>query len=78
LFVLWFIIVSIKMTAFVVLDIELNWMAAAVLIPIAAIGHVIGLKTHEYILQNDAVFKRITGLVLFVISALGLFSANTV
>lgn len=77
LFVLWFIIVSIKMTAFVVLGIELNWMAALVLIPVATIGHVIGLKTHEYILHNDAVFKRITGLVLFVISALGLLSANS-
>jgi len=76
--VLWFIIVSIKMTAFVVLGIELNWMAALLLIPIAAVGHVIGLKTHEYILRNDAVFKRITGLVLFVISALGLLSANPV
>lgn len=77
LFVLWFIIVSIKMTAFVVLGIELNWMAALVLIPVATIGHVIGLKTHEYILHNDALFKRITGLVLFVISALGLLSANS-
>jgi len=76
LFVLWFVIVSIKMTAFVVLGIELNWMAALLLIPVAAIGHVIGLKTHEYILHNDAVFKRITGLVLFVISGLGLLSVN--
>lgn len=76
LFVLWFIIVSIKMTAFVVLGIELNWMAALLLIPVAAIGHVIGLKTHEYILHNDAVFKRVTGLVLFVISGLGLLSVN--
>jgi len=76
LFVLWFIIVSIKMTAFVVLGIELSWMAALVLIPVAAIGHVVGLKTHDYILHNDALFKRITGLVLFVISALGLMNVN--
>lgn len=76
LFVLWFLIVSIKMTAFVVIGIPLNWMAALVLIPIAAIGHIIGLKTHTYILQNDALFKRITGLVLCVISGLGLYNMS--
>ncbi len=75
LFVLWFSIVTIKMTAFVLLGIELNWMAALVFIPIAAIGHIIGLKTHDFILQNDVLFKRITGLVLCVISGLGLYSA---
>jgi len=74
LFVLWFMIVTIKMTAFVVVGIELNWLSALVLIPVAAIGHFIGLKTHNYILQNDALFKRVTGLVLCVISGLGLYN----
>lgn len=74
LFVLWFLIVTIKMTAFVVVGIELNWLSALVLIPVAAIGHFIGLKTHNYILQNDALFKRVTGLVLCVISGLGLYN----
>ncbi len=74
LFVLWFSIVTIKMTAFVVLGIELNILSALVLIPVAAIGHFIGLKTHDFIMQNDVLFKRITGLVLCVISGMGLYS----
>ena len=74
LFVLWFLIVSIKMTAFVMIGIQLNWIAALALIPVAAIGHVIGLKAHHYILHNDALFKRITGLVLCLISGIGLYN----
>lgn len=74
LFVLWFLIVTIKMTAFVVIGIELNWLSALALIPIAAIGHVIGLKAHSFILHNDALFKRITGLVLCLISGIGLYN----
>lgn len=74
LFVLWFLIVTIKMTAFVLLGIELHLMAALILIPVAAIGHVIGLKAHEFILQNDQLFKRATGGVLIIISSLGLIN----
>ena len=74
LFVLWFTIVIIKMTAFYVVGIELNFLSALLLIPVATIGHIIGLKAHESILQNDELFKRITGGVLMVISCLGLYS----
>lgn len=73
LFVLWFLIVSVKMTAFVVVGIELNLMTALVLLPIAAIGHVAGLKAHEYILSNNELFRRISGAFLFLISVLGLY-----
>lgn len=74
LFVLWFILVSIKMSAFVALGVALNWLDALLLIPVAAIGHYLGLKAHQAILQNDQLFKRLTGGVLLLISALGLFS----
>jgi len=74
LFVLWFIIVFIKMSAFVVVGIELNLMVALLLLPIGGIGHYIGLKAHDFILQNDEIFKRIVGAVLIVISGLGLYS----
>lgn len=73
LFVLWFLIVIIKMSTFVVVGIELNFWVACLLIPVAAIGHVLGLKAHDKILQNDELFKRIVGGVLIVISALGLY-----
>ena len=55
-----------------------EWMALGLpmtllLLPVAAIGHVIGLKAHEQILHNDQLFKRVMGGVLMVISLLGLW-----
>lgn len=73
LFVLWFILVSIKMTAFVSLGVTLHWQSSLVLIPIAAIGHVLGLKAHDYILRNDALFKQVIGGALTIVSGLGLW-----
>lgn len=73
LFVLWFILVSIKMLTFILLGIEIHFTTALLLIPVAAIGHVIGIKTHDLILQNDRLFKRVIGTVLMVISGAGLW-----
>jgi len=73
LFVLWFILVSIKMTTFAALGVELNFLTAAILLPVAAIGHIAGLKTHDRILQNDIVFKRVIGAMLIVVSGLALW-----
>ncbi|BAS68296.1 MAG: sulfite exporter TauE/SafE family protein [Gammaproteobacteria bacterium] len=72
LFVLWFILVSIKMSTFVAVGVTIDWQLSLGLIPIAAIGHVIGLKLHEKIIQNDALFKRWVGLALLLISSFGL------
>ena len=72
LFVLWFILVSIKMVTFTLLGVELNLLSALVLLPVAAIGHVLGLKAHDKIMENDQQFKRMVGGVLMVISILGL------
>lgn len=76
LFVLWFILVSIKMSTFQLLGVELHLMTAIYLIPIATVGHIIGIKTHELILQNDLYFKRIIGGVLMFISMIGLSQVN--
>ena len=73
LFVLWFILVSIKMSTFAALDVPLNLDTALMLLPVAAIGHYLGLKTHELILQNDQAFKRMIGGSLIVVSSLGLW-----
>ncbi|HEB81705.1 MAG TPA: sulfite exporter TauE/SafE family protein [Gammaproteobacteria bacterium] len=72
LFVLWFILVSIKMSTFAVLSVDLNPLTAVVLLPVAAIGHFIGLRLHEYILHNDIMFKRVIGGMLVVVSGIGL------
>ena len=72
LFVLWFSLVSMKMSAFIALGVNIQWQTALLLIPVAAIGHVIGLKAHDHIIKNDHLFRRILGVVLVVISTLGL------
>ena len=72
LFVLWFILVSIKMITFVAMGVEIDWMLAIHLIPVAAIGHVIGLKTHDKIIANDQLFKKWIGSALLLISSFGL------
>jgi uncharacterized membrane protein YfcA len=73
LFVLWFILVTIKMSTFAALGVDLNFITAIALLPVAAVGHVIGLKTHDMILRNDIVFKRVIGGMLVMISALALW-----
>lgn len=76
LFVLWFTLVTIKMSAFAALGINLHFLTALALLPVAAIGHVAGLKTHELILKNDQAFKRWVGGGLMLVSLLGLWKLN--
>lgn len=73
LFVLWFILVSIKMATFVMLSVDLHFVTALALLPIAAVGHLLGLKTHQKILRNDRLFKRWIGGGLVAVSVLGLW-----
>ncbi len=77
LFVLWFTLVSIKMLTFVAFDIPLHFTTALILLPVATIGHIIGLKTHHLILRNDKVFKRVIGGLLMVICILGFIQLYT-
>jgi len=58
LFVLWFLLVSIKMSAFLVVDVYINWRFSLMLIPVAALGHFVGLRVHDNIIENDTKFKR--------------------
>jgi len=74
LFVLWFTLVVIKMGTFAVLSVDLHLLTALALLPVAAIGHVIGLKVHDAILRNDQQFKRWIGAGLMVVSTLGLWN----
>lgn len=74
LFVLWFVLVTIKMTTFVALGVSLHLMTALALLPVAAIGHLAGLKMHDLILQNDAIFKRAIGAMLAIVSSLALIN----
>lgn len=75
LFALWFILVSIKMVAFMLAGVDLQLMHHLWLLPCAAVGHVIGLKFHERMLKAEtAVFFRVLGTVLLVVSVAGIVS----
>ena len=76
LFVLWFVLVSIKMTTFIVLAVDLHFISAITLLPVAAIGHSLGLKTHHAIMSNEILFKRWIGGGLVVVSLLGLINLD--
>ncbi len=62
------------MLTFAAVNVDLHFYSALLLLPVSAIGHIIGLKAHGYIVQNDQLFKRITGGILTVISIIGLYS----
>ena len=72
LFVLWFVLVTLKMSAFVTVGVNLNLLTALLLLPVAAIGHVLGLKVHDRLMRDDAMFRRVLGGGLIVISVIGL------
>ncbi|HKK54706.1 TSUP family transporter [Marinobacter sp.] len=73
LFALWFILVMIKMAAFLWLDIDLQLIHHLWLLPCAAIGHVLGLRAHDRILRAETpVFFRVLGSVLLIVSSIGM------
>ena len=72
LFVLWFFLVSIKMAAFLAVGVFVDWQFSLMLIPVAALGHFIGLRLHNRMIQNDTKFKRWMGGVLILVCIVGL------
>ena len=75
LFVLWIILVCIKMSALAMLDVPLQWQLSLLMMPAAGIGHIIGLRAHEKLISGDDVrFRRYLGITLAVVSTAGLFN----
>jgi len=75
LFGLWFILVLIKLVAFIWVGLDLQLIHHLWLLPCAAIGHVIGLRFHERIVKAETpVFFRLLGVVLLVVSSVGMVS----
>lgn len=73
LLAMWFILVCIKMTAFIVAEVNLQLRLALQLIPVAAIGHFLGLRAHDYILQSGgSSFRRYVGAAMTLIAITGL------
>lgn len=72
LFVLWFVLVCIKLGAFRVFGVDLQWLAALCLLPAAALGHVLGLRFHSLLQRADSrQFYRGLGWVLLLSSLVG-------
>lgn len=73
LFVLWFVLVSIKLCAFALAGVDLQLMASLWLLPFAGIGHLIGQRFHQRLLQqSNAYFYKVLGWVLLSTSLIGL------
>lgn len=74
LFALWFILVTIKMAAFIYAGVDLQLVHHVWLLPCAAIGHVIGLYVHDRMLKAETpVFFRVLGVVLLIVSSVGMW-----
>ena len=73
LFVIWFFLVSIKMAAFAAAGVDLQFYNALLLLPFAGIGHYLGLKLHERLInQADRGFYRTIGWILLITSCAGI------
>lgn len=73
LFVLWFVLVALKLGAFMWTGVDLQWRHQLWLLPCATLGHLLGLRFHEYTLQADTrVFFRVLGIGLLAVSLVGL------
>lgn len=73
MFVLWFILVVIKMVSFLIAGVDLQLIHQLWLLPCAFIGHLVGEKAHRYMLKADTgLFFRVLGAVLILVSVVGL------
>ncbi|OZG71880.1 permease [Hahella sp. CCB-MM4] len=76
LFALWFILVTIKMAAFIMAGVDLQLIHHLWLLPCAAIGHVLGLRFHDRMMHKDQVaFFRMLGFALLLTSSVGLWNS---
>ena len=75
MFVLWFILVVIKMVSFVIAGVDLQLIPQLWLLPCAFVGHLLGEKAHRYLLNADTgLFFRVLGAVLILVSVVGLLN----
>jgi len=76
LFVLWFILVVIKMTSFLIAGVDLQLIHQLWLLPCAFIGHLLGQAFHEKIQKAETpVFFRVIGFALLSICCIGVYSS---
>ena len=75
LFVLWFILVVIKMVSFVIAGVDLQLIHHLWLLPCALVGHLLGERAHRYMMAGKtSLYFRVLGAVLIVVSVVGLLN----
>ena len=73
LFVLWILLASMKLAAFLATGVDMQWQAQLWLLPCGAVGHVLGLKVHRRLLTaQGGFFMRVVGAALLGVSLVGL------
>ena len=75
LFVLWIVLVVVKLGTFVAADVDMQWPLFAATLPFVALGHVAGLRLHARLVAGGATgFRRWVGAGLAAVSLVGLVS----
>ena len=73
LFVLWWILTLIKLASFVVAGIDLQLVHHMWLLPCAFVGHLLGNRMHNYLIEQETpTFFRVLGIALVIVSLTGL------
>jgi uncharacterized membrane protein YfcA len=76
LFVLWFILVIIKMISFVIAGVDLQWIHQLWLLPCALVGHIFGQRMHERIKEVETPrFFQFVGVALLVVCLMGIYTS---
>ena len=74
LFVLWWILTSIKLISFVIVGVDLQLIHHVWLLPCAFVGHILGDRMHSYLVKQETpAFYRVLGIALAIVSLTGLF-----
>ena len=77
LFVLWFILVAIKLSVLGYAGVNFWWSLHLWLLPCAIVGHLLGLRLHAYLIAGDVVqFKQVLGAAMLLISVIGMWGAE--
>ncbi|MAW24693.1 MAG: permease [Gammaproteobacteria bacterium] len=73
LFILWWILTLIKLASFVVAGIDLQLVHHLWLLPCAFVGHLLGNRMHNYLIEQETpTFFRVLGIALVIVSLTGL------
>ncbi len=73
LFVLWFILVVIKLISFMAVGVDMQWAQHLWLLPCAFIGHLIGEAVHRrMLLLKPSSFMQWIGMALILVSSVGM------